>query len=40
LDKPVTASNHALAWHLLRLAGIGDAVDGFGRLFKMQLETD
>ena len=21
LDKPVTASNHALAWHLLRLAG-------------------
>jgi len=40
LDKPVTASNHALAWHLLRLAGIGDAVDGFGRLFKMQLEKD
>lgn len=40
LNKPVTASNHALAWHLLRLAGVEDNVDGFGRLFKMQLETD
>jgi len=35
LGKPVTASNHALAWHLLRLAGIKDQVDGFGRLFKV-----
>ena len=34
LGKPVTASNHALAWHLLRLAGILDKVDGFGQLFK------
>jgi maleate isomerase len=40
LGKPVTASNHALGWHLLRLAGIEDAVDGFGRLFKTQLKTD
>ncbi len=40
LGKPVTASNHALAWHLLRLAGIEDEVDGFGRLFRQQLETD
>lgn len=40
LGKPVTASNHALAWHLLRLAGILDEVDGFGRLFKLQLQTD
>ena len=40
LKKPVTASNHALAWHLLRLAGIEDNVDGFGRLFKIQLEKD
>ena len=40
LGKPVTASNHALAWHLLRLAGVKDNVDGFGRLFKMQLEAD
>lgn len=40
LGKPVTASNHALAWHLLRLAGIKDEVKSFGRLFKMQLGTD
>lgn len=33
LGKPVTASNHALAWHLLRLAGIPDDIAGFGQLF-------
>ena len=37
LGKPVTASNHALAWHLLRLAGIHDDVAGLGRLFHAQL---
>lgn len=37
LGKPVTASNHALAWHLLRLAGIEDTVDGYGQLFQRQL---
>ncbi|MEM9585024.1 MAG: Asp/Glu racemase [Pseudomonadota bacterium] len=36
LGKPVTASNHALAWHLLRLAGIQDEIAGFGRLFTHQ----
>jgi len=30
---PVTSSNHALAWHCLRLAGITDRIDGRGRLF-------
>lgn len=30
---PVTSSNHALAWHCLRLAGIDDSIDGRGRLF-------
>ena len=40
LGKPVTASNHALAWHLLRLAGVKDEVEGFGRLFETQIETD
>ena len=40
LGKPVTASNHALAWHLLRLAGIKDEIEGFGRLFETQLGTD
>ena len=37
LGKPVTASNHALAWHLLRLAGIDDVVEGAGRLFRCGL---
>lgn len=35
LGKPVTASNHALAWHLLRLAGIEDTRDDRGRLFRI-----
>jgi len=30
---PVTSSDHALAWHCLRLAGVGDAVPHAGRLF-------
>jgi len=34
LNKPVTASNHALAWHLLRLAGIADKIEHAGRLFR------
>ena len=37
LGKPVTSSNHALAWHLLRLAGIQDCPENFGSLFQMQL---
>ena len=35
LGKPVTSSNHALAWHLLRLAGINDKLFGCGRLFDL-----
>lgn len=31
--KPVLASNPALAWHMLRLAGIDDPRPGLGRLF-------
>ena len=34
LGKPVTSSNHALAWHSLRLAGWHDPVPGFGRLMR------
>jgi len=30
---PVTSSNHAMAWHCLRLGGIEDRVEGAGRLF-------
>jgi len=37
LDKPVTSSNHALAWHCLRLAGIEDARDDLGRLYQLPL---
>lgn len=35
LGKPVTSSNHALAWHCLRLAGYKEPVPGFGRLFRI-----
>ncbi len=31
---PVTSSNHAMAWHSLRLAGIEDAMPEAGRLFE------
>jgi maleate isomerase len=37
LGKPVTSSNHALAWHLLRLSGIQDCPENFGSLFQKQL---
>ena len=34
LGKPVTSSNHALAWHLLRLSGISDCREDLGSLYK------
>lgn len=37
LEKPVTSSNHALAWHCLRLAGIEDRRDDAGKLFQLGL---
>jgi maleate isomerase len=37
LGKPVTSSNHALAWHCLRLAGYDDPMHGFGSLFTCRL---
>lgn len=33
IGKPVTSSNHAMAWHMLRLAGINDIMPQHGRLF-------
>ena len=30
---PVTSSNHAMAWHCLRLAGVDEAIAGRGTLF-------
>lgn len=35
LGKPVVASNSAMAWHALRLAGVNDALPQFGRLFEL-----
>jgi len=35
LDIPVTSSNHALAWHCLRLAGIDEKQPELGRLFSL-----
>ena len=34
LGIPVTASNHAMAWHCLRLAGVTDQLPQFGRLYE------
>ncbi len=34
LGKPVTSSNHAMAWHALRLAGVSEPFAGRGRLFR------
>ncbi len=34
---PVTSSDHAMAWHCLRLAGVDDASPGLGRLFERTL---
>jgi maleate isomerase len=33
---PITSSNHAMAWHSLRLAGVADAVPAAGTLFERQ----
>ena len=33
--KPATSSNHAMAWHCLRLAGVNDRLPQFGRLYSV-----
>ena len=33
---PITSSNHAMAWHCLRLGGVADHVPVGGRLFELQ----
>ncbi len=35
--KPVTSSDHALAWHCLRLGGVDEALPALGRLFECPL---
>ncbi|MGZ9190094.1 MAG: maleate cis-trans isomerase family protein [Nitrospira sp.] len=34
LNIPVISSNQAMIWHLLRLAGVDDAITGFGSLLR------
>ncbi len=33
IGKPAICSNQAFVWHMLRLAGIDDRIEGYGRLF-------
>jgi maleate isomerase len=35
---PVTSSNHAMAWHCLRLAGIDDVLPAAGKLFELPID--
>jgi maleate isomerase len=35
VGKPVVASNQAMIWDTLRLAGVEDRIDGYGRLFRL-----
>lgn len=37
LGIPLTSSNHAMAWHALRLAGIDDRLGRFGSLYDLPL---
>jgi len=37
LGIPLTSSNHAMAWHALRLAGIDDKLGRFGSLYDLPL---
>lgn len=37
LNIPLTSSNHAMAWHALRLAGIDDSLGQFGSLYDLPL---
>ena len=37
LGISLTSSNHAMAWHALRLAGIDDRLGGYGSLYELPL---
>ena len=39
LGKPVITSNQALVWHCLRMMGIQEPMEGFGRLLKTPLTS-
>jgi len=38
-NLPITSSNHAMAWHCMRLAGVDDILNEYGSLFQKQLAT-
>jgi len=37
ISLPVTSSNHAMAWHCLRLAGVTQSMPNLGQLYRQQL---
>ena len=37
IGLPVTSSNHAMAWHCLRLAGVNDLMPSLGKLYELPL---
>jgi len=37
LGKPVTSSNHAMAWHMLRLGSYDKPIEGLGKLYRTSL---
>ena len=37
IGLPVTSSNHAMAWHCLRQAGVTNALPGLGHLYQLSL---
>lgn len=39
IGVPVTSSNHAMAWHALRLAGVNDSLPQFGKLFTLPIRA-
>lgn len=39
IGLPVTSSNHAMAWHCLRLAGVDEPMPQFGRLYEHNLKS-
>lgn len=39
IGLPVTSSNHAMAWHCLRLAGVEETLKNFGQLYRLPLKT-
>ena len=40
LGIPLTSSNHAMAWHALRLAGINDNLGQYGGLYELPLPPE